>query len=114
MLARLHKAEWRSSAVVGRLMEEKIAPSFIARWRRWLEAAVEDPDSLWSDAPPEGLVDELVAKNLIVFYMSDGNPMFWIDRPPPEKDPELGIGRRVAWQTPLHREAIRRALEGRG
>jgi hypothetical protein len=114
MLARLHKAEWSSSAVVGRLMEEKkIAPSFIARWRRWLEAAVEDPDSLWSDAPPEGLVDELVAKNLIVFYMSDRNPMFWIDRPPPEKDPELGIGRRVAWQTPLHREAIRRALEGR-
>ncbi|GAB6944937.1 hypothetical protein JCM14467A_17190 [Vulcanisaeta sp. JCM 14467] len=35
----------------------------------------------------------------------------WIDEPPPERDPELGIGRYVAWQTPLHREAVRKALE---
>ena len=38
-------------------------------------------------------------------------PQFWIDEPPPERDPELGIGRHMAWQTPLHREAVRRALE---
>jgi len=35
----------------------------------------------------------------------------WIDVPPPERDPELGIGRYVAWRTPLHREAVRRAIE---
>jgi hypothetical protein len=35
----------------------------------------------------------------------------WVDQPPPEKDPELGIGRRVAWQSPLHREAVKRALK---
>ena len=34
----------------------------------------------------------------------------WVDEPPPERDPELGVGRNVAWQTPLHREAVRRAL----
>ncbi len=34
----------------------------------------------------------------------------WIDQPPPERDPELGIGKNVAWQTPIHREAVRRAL----
>jgi hypothetical protein len=37
-------------------------------------------------------------------------PSFWIDQPPPERDPELGIGKNVAWQTPIHREAVRRAL----
>ncbi|MEM1599103.1 MAG: AAA family ATPase, partial [Pyrobaculum sp.] len=40
------------------------------------------------------------------------DPWFWVGELPPEKDLELGIGRRVAWQTPLHREAVRRALEG--
>ena len=33
-----------------------------------------------------------------------------MDVPPPETDPELVIGRNVAWQTPIHREAVRRAL----
>ncbi len=34
----------------------------------------------------------------------------WVDEPPPERNPEIGVGRNVAWQTPLHREAVRRAL----
>jgi hypothetical protein len=37
-----------------------------------------------------------------------GIPWFWIDEPPPEKDLELGIGKDVAWQSPLHREAVKR------
>jgi len=39
------------------------------------------------------------------------DPWFWIDETPPERDSELGIGKRVAWQTPLHREAVKRALK---
>jgi hypothetical protein len=31
-------------------------------------------------------------------------------KPPPERDPELGIGKYLAWQTPIYREAVRRAL----
>jgi len=34
----------------------------------------------------------------------------WVDQPPPERDPELGIGKNAAWQTPIYREAVRRAL----
>ncbi len=34
----------------------------------------------------------------------------WIGEPPPEKDEELGIGKYVAWQSPIHREAIRKVL----
>jgi hypothetical protein len=35
----------------------------------------------------------------------------WIDEPPRERDPELGVGKYIAWQTPLHREAVKKALE---
>jgi hypothetical protein len=35
---------------------------------------------------------------------------FWIDEPPPERDRELGVGRYIVWQTPLHGEAVRQAL----
>jgi hypothetical protein len=74
---------------------------------------VEDPDSLWEEDYPEGLKDELIARNLIIYDMYDRDARFWIDEPPPEGDPELGVGRSLAWQTPLHREAVRRALEER-
>jgi len=82
----------------------------VARWRRWLEAAVEGPDALWSPDAPEELIDELEERNLITYHMYRREGWAWMDQPPPEEDPEIGVGRRVAWRTPLHREAVRRAL----
>jgi hypothetical protein len=117
MLLELHKSGWNVDRVVEALIREKeLTSSFIAKWRRWLEEAVEDPEALWSPDAPEELIKQLVEKNLIVYNMYNRDPYFWIDQPPPERDPELGIGKNVAWQTPLHREAVRRALEevGRG
>ncbi|MEM1518777.1 MAG: AAA family ATPase, partial [Pyrobaculum sp.] len=32
------------------------------------------------------------------------------DVPPPEKDLGLCIGKHVAWQSPLHKEAVKRVL----
>ena len=113
LLGELYKAKWDVEEVLRRFVERKrLAPSFVARWRGWLEKAVEDPDALWSPEAPEELIDELEARNLIVYFLSERDPRFWAGEPPPERDPELGIGKRVAWQTPLHREAVRRALEG--
>jgi len=112
MLGRLYENGWDVEEVVLRLMREKrLTAEFVRRWRRWLEAAVEDPEVLWSSGAPEELVKELEARNLIVYNMYDRRPSFWIDQPPPENDPELGIGKNMAWQTPIHREAVRRALE---
>jgi hypothetical protein len=51
--------------------------------------------------------------NLLIYELYPRKPVYWIDAPPPEKDLEMGIGREVAWHTPMHREAVRRALEGR-
>jgi hypothetical protein len=111
MLGRLHTAGWAAERVVGDVLREKgLTAEFVSRWRRWLEAAVEDPETLWTGDVPEELVRELEARNLIVYNMYDRDPYFWIDQPPPERDPELGIGKNAAWQTPIHREAVRMAL----
>jgi hypothetical protein len=50
---------------------------------------------------------------MIVDEITYRSPWLWVDEPPPERDPVLGIGKHVAWQTPLHREAVRRTLLGR-
>jgi hypothetical protein len=77
-----------------------------------LEKAVEDSDALIEEEVPEELRNELIEKNLIVCGTYSRNPDLWIDELPPEKCPELGIGRHVAWQTPLYREAVKKALQG--
>jgi len=60
---------------------------------------------------PQELINELVEKNLIIYNMHSRLEYRWIDTPPPERDLELGIGRYVAWQTPLHREAVKKVIK---
>jgi hypothetical protein len=112
VLRELYMAGWSRDAVVAQLIREKrLTPGFIARWRVWLEKAVNDPEALWSPDVPEELIKQLVERNLIVYNIYEREQIFWVDQPPPERDPELGIGKDVAWQTPLHREAVRKALQ---
>ena len=76
-----------------------------------LRLALEDPDVLLEKyREAKSLIDRLVERNLII-EVWDRDERSWIDAPPPEVDRGLGIGRYYAWQTPLHREAVRRALE---
>jgi energy-coupling factor transporter ATP-binding protein EcfA2 len=111
ILRRLYEASWNVDKVVTAVAREKVLSSpFVARWRGWLEQAVENPDALWSPETSEELIDALEEKNLIIYNMYERDPYFWVDQPPPERDPELGIGKNAAWQTPIHREAVRRAL----
>jgi len=113
MLARLYRESWDTNLVVKRLIEEKkITPEFVAKWRNYLKNAIDDPDTLWGPDVPEELINELTKRNLILYFMPDRDARLWIDTPPPEKDSELGIGKYVAWQSPIHREAVKRALEG--
>jgi hypothetical protein len=114
VLAQLRMAGWRPEKVVDALAERKklaaLLPSLSSEEREWLRQAVEDPDTLLArERIP--LMEKLVELNLIVDSVYKREDWLWIDQPPPEKDPDLGIGRRVAWQSPLHREAVRRALE---
>ena len=111
-LSMLYQVKWDANRAVERIARMKeLTADFVKKWREWLEKIVEDPDSLWGAGAPEELLRELVARNLIVYNMYPREGWLWVDEPPPEKDLELGIGKRVAWQTPLHREAVKRALK---
>jgi hypothetical protein len=112
MLARLYEANWDVDAIVAKLIKVKeLTKDLVRKWEPHLKRVVEDPQSLREEDFPDGFREELIAKNLIIYNMYDRDPRFWIDEPPPEKDLELGVGKDVAWQTPLHREAVRRAME---
>jgi dephospho-CoA kinase len=114
-LSLLYKTGWDVRAVVGELARRKLlvpfALSLSPEERGWLAEAVEDPDTLFArERLP--LMDKLVELNLIVDSIEGREGWYWIDEPPPERDLELGVGWHVAWQSPLHREAVRRALSG--
>jgi len=47
---------------------------------------------------------------MITYTIPPREKHLWIDTPPPEKDPKLGIGKHAAWQTPLHKQAAKTAL----
>jgi hypothetical protein len=112
MLRELYVKRWDVEKVVkGVVGTKELTADFARRWGRWLREVVDDPEALWGRGAPQELLDELIAKNLVVYNMYERDPHFWVDQPPPERDPELGIGKHVAWQTPIHREAVRRALE---
>jgi hypothetical protein len=79
------------------------------RGRGGLYEAIEDPDTLLQrDRIP--LLNKLVELNMIVNGITYRDPELWIDEPPPKKYLGLGIGEYVAWQTPLHKEAIKKVL----
>jgi hypothetical protein len=107
----LYQVNWDVDKVIVDLIKEKqLTPSFTSTWRNWLERAVEDPDVLWDPSTPRELVNELIERNLIIYDLYPRDQRFWIDEPPLERDLDIGVGKYVAWQTPLHREAVKRAL----
>ena len=111
-LEQLHQAKWDINRVTESITKSKgLTRDFVKKWRQHLIDVVDDPDALVEKEVPEELKAMLIEKNLVVYDLYSRNPELWVDEPPPERDPELGIGRHVAWQTPLHKEAVKRAIE---
>ena len=114
ILERLYENNWSGEAVVRELIDRKGLRVFVESLneheREPLAKALDDPDVLMSrDGIP--LMNKLIELNLALEIPEWRDLTFWIDQPPPERDLELGIGKYVAWQTPIYREAIRRVLE---
>jgi len=114
-LENLYRAGWDVEKVVNGIVEDRRLLGLVSELtdveRQILGETLEDPDILLKRyREAKGLVNRLTERNLIV-ELKRRDPDAWIDQPPPERDPELGIGRHYAWQTPLHREAVRKALE---
>lgn len=115
-LGKLYEANWDPAPVIDEIARTRglgaLARTLDKGEQELLRAMLSDPDTLFErlDEPEaQKLAEKLVELNIIV-ELWDRNEWSWIDTPPPEKDPVLGIGRHYAWQTPLHREAVRRAL----
>ena len=114
ILARLYANNWDVKGVTNDIMVSKKLRQFTHSLnqieRQWLWEAVDNPDTLFT-RERMGLLGKLVELNLAIDDVPMREQYLWVDQPPPEADPELGIGKYVAWQTPLHREAVRKALE---
>lgn len=124
-LGELYQFGWDADGVIDSIIEKRglrgLVSSLTPDQLNVLRDAVEDPDALdrrLREASTTraknrilGLIKKLVELNLLIEYIPQRREYHWIDTPPPEKDPLLGIGSINTWQTPLHREAVRRALE---
>jgi len=114
-LENLYRAGWNIEKVVKNIVEDRKLLGLVGELsdveRQILGEAIEDPDTLFRRyREAKSLINRLTDRNLIV-ELKRRDPDVWIDQPPPERDPDLGIGRYFAWQTPLHREAVKKALE---
>jgi len=114
MLEQLYRVEWDASKVVRWVIESRKLKAFTASLsdveKKWLFEAVEDPDTLFARERMLFMM-KLVELNLVVDTIPEREPDSWVDEPPPEKDLEIGVGKYVAWQTPLHREAVKKVLK---
>ncbi|MEM1610659.1 MAG: ATP-binding protein [Sulfolobales archaeon] len=113
-LAEIYGSGWNIEIAVERIISRKGLRGFIQaleeKERIWLEEAIENPDTLFT-RERIAFMKKLVELNLVVGDIPERRDYLWIDDPPPDKDPEIGVGRYVAWQTPLYREAVRIALQ---
>ena len=114
LLSQLYETGWNTDEVISDVINRKELRAFAATLssseRAWLWEAIDDPDALFT-RERMGLLGKLTELNLVINDVPERKEFLWIDQPPTERDPELGIGNYVAWQTPLHREAVRRALQ---
>jgi dephospho-CoA kinase len=113
LLAQLYGSRWSVDHLIKNIAISRnlhiFTTSLTNEGKRWLYEAIEDPDTLLQrDRIP--LLNKLVELNMIVNGITYRDPELWIDEPPPEKNLELGIGKYIAWQTPLHKEAIKKVL----
>ncbi|ADM27525.1 ATPase [Ignisphaera aggregans DSM 17230] len=124
MLKKLYMYSWSADSVIDGIIAARGLKRFIDRLsdtqRRVLLESIEDPDALvfrLREARTRQekdeiitLIDSLIELNLIVDDVSIRSEHIWIDEPP-TTDRDIGIGDETAWQSPLHREAIRKTLK---
>jgi len=93
--------------IVERGLEIEIAKIVKEHGKTLLIEGLEDPDLLLNDYQ---LYLKLEKLNLIVDLHDRSYSEGWIGAPPP-KNPELGVGNKIAWQTPLHKEAVQKIIQ---
>ncbi|WP_069807912.1 ATP-binding protein [Vulcanisaeta thermophila] len=115
MLEKLYRADWDINGIINDMIKDRKLDIMIKTLNKEqaqiLKQAIEDPDVIYDEAArATPLMEKLIENNLII-RIWHREQRTWIDQPPPDRDPELGIGKYFAWQTPIHREAVKRALK---
>jgi len=117
ILAVLAEHNWNVDLAINRLITSRKIDRLVLELDvaelKLLKEMLDNPDIIamrLREKTTRNLERKLIEYNLIM-YTGLRDEHLWFDMPPPERDPELGVGRYYAWQTPLHREAIRRVLE---
>jgi len=120
----LYLSGWSVEKAVERIASsrglKRLVASLTEEQRRILAESIEDPDALYrrlreartreEKRMVEELIDKLVELNLIAEEVSIRSEHTWIDEPP-TTDKSIGVGDEAAWQTPLHREAVKTTLK---
>jgi len=116
-LEKLYKTNWNVESIIDSIIRSKRLKAFIAslnnKEKEALKETLQDPDMILEklrEPETQQLERKLIELNLII-EVWDRNEWSWIDTPPPEKDLEFGIGKYYAWQTPIHKEAVKRTLD---
>ncbi|HWQ16972.1 MAG TPA: ATP-binding protein [Sulfolobales archaeon] len=103
---------WDVKTHLERIYDEKKIPRivYVAKKEGLLDklrAVTEDPDNIYKMHGMLELINILVRENLVI-EMPSGRGIGGVEIP---RDRGLGIGRYWAWQVPVYRELVARALE---
>ena len=113
MLSILHTYGWEESRVISNVIASRnlktTLRSLSKEELKVLKEAVNDPDVLWENIPSTNELIRLLIRLDLISEIPERNEDLWIDELP-EVSKELGIGEYIAWQTPIHREAIRKVI----
>ncbi len=113
MLSILHTHGWDVSKVISEVVGGRSIRSTLRRFSReelkLLKEAVNDPDILWRNLPDTNELLKVLIEMNLVSEIPERNEDLWIDELP-NVDKELGIGEYIAWQTPIHKEAMKKVL----
>jgi len=116
VLQELYRNRWQIDLVIERFAKERKLRNLITSLDREeievLKTSLENPDIIFKSLrnPAIQKLEKLLIEMNLLIEIWDRDERLWIDVPPPEKDPELGISEYYAWQTPLHKEAVKRIL----
>ena len=111
----LYAMGWSIEDAVAWLVEEKNLAALLRGLRpeslEALRLLVEDPGAAEERVLGDRELLGLLVDHNLVSVIPERRESLWLDNVPPARDRVLGIGGSVAWQTPLHRDAVAHVLQ---
>ncbi len=111
----LYAMRWSIEDAVAWLAEEKSLATLLRGLRpgslETLRLLVEDPSSAEERVLEDRELLGLLVDHNLVSVIPERRESLWLDNVPPARDKVLGIGESLAWQTPLHRDAVAHVLQ---